>query len=365
MWKLWLCAGVVTLAGRAAWGTEYVLQEFGVPTDRQTRGYGLNDADQALIGVFDPGNTVSELYSGGVLQPVGPGGGVTGWSGVALDDAGDMVGQAPVGYGAGETYVYSGGVWTDVKGSAQLEFRANAIVPAPGGGAVAGGRTFLNSGNMAMVVRDGQLEAVPGYDGVVAGNASGDLLLGGGATGMALMHADGMITPVDTGLPASEVSPVALTPKGAILGLRPGTATNGGVRSFVYAGGKLTYLPTEVDGLGETVFWDMNDAGMAVGAAEYGSPYQQTAAIYEDGQAHLLEDVVENAEGWHFDNAEYVNADGWILGHGTDPSGALRAFLLTPVDEGGPGVPEPLSVLLLPLGLAGLWGRGRYLRRWS
>src|SRR3546814_7079829 len=78
----------------------------------------------------------------------------------------------------------------------------------------------------------------------------------------------------------------------------------------------------------------INDLGEVAGQAR-NAEGDSVAALWIDGLALDLNDLVVGADGWTFDFAWDINDQGWIVGNATDAQGNLHAFLLTPVPEPG------------------------------
>ena len=83
---------------------------------------------------------------------------------------------------------------------------------------------------------------------------------------------------------------------------------------------------------------DVNNNGQVVGYAVLNSV--QHAFVYENNQMTDLNNLVDSGLGWTLNRARAVNDLGQIVGYGTNASGQIRAFLLTPI-------PEPSTLALL------------------
>jgi MYXO-CTERM domain-containing protein len=76
-------------------------------------------------------------------------------------------------------------------------------------------------------------------------------------------------------------------------------------------------------------------------------------------QDMLVNDLRYDLAGWRLTGASSLSADGqWVVGGGINPSGQTEAWLANIAP-----IPEPSSVTLAGLGLAGLLGYGWRRRR--
>ncbi|WP_165066388.1 hypothetical protein [Paludisphaera rhizosphaerae] len=131
------------------------------------------------------------------------------------------------------------------------------------------------------------------------------------------------------------------------LGEVVGTAetANGTLHAFVYRDGKMIDLAP--DSIGYSIASAINDAGVIVGRAE--DEEGNFGALFRDGTALRLDQLVDASSGWLITSAITINQAGWILAEG-EKDGVDSYLLLTPLDE--TPVPEP-SVLIV-LGVGGL-----------
>ena len=83
--------------------------------------------------------------------------------------------------------------------------------------------------------------------------------------------------------------------------------------------------------------YDISDEGVAVGYRAI-STSNIGAVIWDSttGDGYDLQPLVQNDEGWHLLDAQYINAGGQIMGRGI-LHGLHTVYLLTPVDEAIPG----------------------------
>ena len=105
------------------------------------------------------------------------------------------------------------------------------------------------------------------------------------------------------------------------------TTAHGGTHAFVYRGGAMSDLGTLGGADSDAV--RANAQGHIVGwsATVVGARH---AFLCRDGAIMDLNSLVDPALGWVLVTAVDINDSGQIVGHGTAPDGAFRAFLLTP-----------------------------------
>lgn len=128
----------------------------------------------------------------------------------------------------------------------------------------------------------------------------------------------------------------------------------GATSAAIWSADGITYVDARL-----SYFKDINDAGIAVGAALFDDPtYSREAMLYQDGQVHALTDlIVGDRSGLGLlISAEAINNNGQIVAYGSldgqFPGDGKHAFLLTPVPE-----PEHVAMLLLGLGMIGFAAR--------
>ena len=94
--------------------------------------------------------------------------------------------------------------------------------------------------------------------------------------------------------------------------------------------------------------YGINDSGGVVGVSMDANNSAQHAFIWTSSSGMQdLNALIPSGTGWTLTAANGINANGDIVGYGTNPSGVKEAFLLTPV-------PEPTALALFALGFAGL-----------
>lgn len=142
---------------------------------------------------------------------------------------------------------------------------------------------------------------------------------------------------------------VRINQSGQIVGYAA-TTGNGAMHAVVWQNG----IMTDLGAYGNSTSYGsgINNSGQIVGAA-FTAPGNNVrhAILWQNGIMTDLNDVTLGS-GWILDWAFAINDYGAIVGTGINPSGQTHAFLLT-------GVPEPSSIALAGLGVAGFAWRWR------
>jgi probable HAF family extracellular repeat protein len=320
---------------------------FVVGTSRPSAAVGVAEYTIVDLGVL-PGTVVSEAS--------------------ALNNRGDVVGDASDDSGATQLFTYGSGALSaigvsghaydinergTIVGSVTAGSDSRAFAASGGtvrdlgtfGGAFSVARAVNERGDVvgeaqtaagsihAFLYRDGAMtDLFPGAAGVslAAGiNARGDIV---GSDGHAWLYRRGQLTHLTTPQDSSGSVAVDVNERGEIVG------TAGEVRglwseAFVYADGQLRLLGR--DGFHSSLAAAINDAGEIVGELSQDAPGPNThhGFVYRDGALHDLNTLVGPASEWTIENAFDINDHGEIAAVGTSQSGAgLRrhALLLVP-----------------------------------
>lgn len=313
----------------------------------------INNSNQVVGWSYAPGSTSPRafLYSGGTMTNLGTLGGTSSQA-FDINNLGQIAGGSDNGT-TDHAFIYSGGSMQD-------------LGPFPGG-SLSIARGINDAGQVVGVGRDGsnQLRAF-GYSagtmtnlGTLGGtssfgvgiNASGQMVgqsFYTGTSNHAFLYQSGAMQDLLT-LQGGQSDAWAINNSGLIVG-------------STYVGG-APHAATNLNGVWAdlgTIFGDwsqafgVNSQGHVVGMSgslhgDIGSAgLTERAFISIDGTMLNLNNYLDApSAGWQLRQATDINDNGWIVGIGRNPAGELHAFMLAPV-------PEPTSIVLAAIGLAGM-----------
>lgn len=158
--------------------------------------------------------------------------------------------------------------------------------------------------------------------------------------------------------------PSAINDAGQVVGHSEFFDGNGdlrGIHAFLWENGtmiNLGALGRDEHGNGHSWALDINEAGQVVGwALGFNDAHEllgERAFYWADGEHYNLNRLTDRPADTLLNRAVAINDDGWIIGSGEGPDGAI-GYLLVPVPE-----PHQYLMILAGLGLVGAvaWRRG-------
>jgi probable HAF family extracellular repeat protein len=286
-----------------------------------------------------------------------------GWSSVALDvnDLGQVVGSADTLDGKRHAYVWDDGVMTDLGtfgGGSQSEAWAGNNLGTAVGGSLRwddGKVSPIGSGvqNAYGVNDSGDIVGKASFPGVglhaclLLGNGTiTDLGTFGGATSLAWdVNESGQVAGaaqttagpshaflwtngelMDLGTLGGTVSEgLGINDAGLVVGHSRWTATTSSLRAFLWDGNQMIDLDN-----GQWTYsqaWSINNHRQVVGSEATEAEYRGFLHDPVHGVIDLQDSLVTNP-GWTELNPRDINDAGQIVGAGTNPQGARRAFLM-------------------------------------
>ncbi len=358
-----LAVALLFFAGRAFGSSiQYTITTYNLPGFTPIAISGDYIAGDLTVG----GVVHAALLHNGSLTDLGAGPGGVSATVLGVNSAGQVVGQTGSGQtGSPRAILWSGGTATDITPQGMTAAAATGINSSgqvvginytnpnayadswfvenlSGGSTAIGGHDFLDaSGGLVY----------PGADGLTGTylNANGDVLASP-FYGWESLDIGGTITTIE---PSTYFygAVTGLNDSGEVIGSSEGLSDSPFGYSYdpnTAAYTNLGFCPTGI-----------NDAGTIVGDQTC-NPNGATGEVRIAGQNYLLSQIVSGLNGATMYWTVGINAEGQILGYGTDSTGAPITYLLT---QSGASAPEPTAWLLFGGGLVAVLFAKPALRR--
>ena len=312
------------------------IMDLGVlPGGTYSRGLAINNAGQ-VVGYADAadGNPHAFLWDQGVMQDLGvlPGG--TSSGAYDINSEGQVVGNS-VGPNGTHAFLWDNGVMTDL-GTLDGSGGRSSAWAINDAGVIVGASTLPGNPNEphAVVFDHGNITEIPSQFGGDISYAydissSGDVV-GYAQTGAGTLHAflyhDGVMTDIGT-LGGDRAKAYRINDLGQIIG----SSSEGGRydKSFIYSDGVMTGLGTL--GGAFSYAYDINNASQVVGNS-YMSPPNIHAYVWQEGVMTDLNSLLPNGYWTQLTEARGINDLGQVVGYGYH-NHQIHAFLMT-LDDG-------------------------------
>lgn len=336
--------------------TAYVITRIDPPPGLGTPSVATAISPGGVVAAY--GSTPQGLspftFSAGVAQTYAPLPGYTHVTPSAINDQGQIAGTATLFSGPRTAYLYSGGVYTDLRtltgGADSVASGMNAsgaVVGTVSGTLGARDWAFLYQGGVLT-----NLGTLPGYGGSQASGINAAGHIAGNSYDILTGYAQGFIR---SGGTLQSIGRLAGAPGARATGINDADHVVGvsGTAAFFYSNGvmqDLGALPGDVS----ATAWGVNNHDVVIGSSlTPANTYR--GFVYQNGVMTDLTSLLQNGEGWTLSLPSDINDAGQIVGYGLY-NGVSRGFLLTPV-------PEPAVWLALLAGLPLIAARGVAARR--
>jgi uncharacterized delta-60 repeat protein len=353
------CRTVEALEGRTLFATYNVL-DLGVSITPDTDFLAINNSGQVALNDFGT-NATAKRFSGGSLGDVGGLAGATDSIATGINASGNVVGHSNSSSSTQfRAFIWNGSTKTDLGtlgGDYSNAWAVNdngqvvgASLTAPDGepgtehAFLWQNGTMTDLGTLSAVTLDVSAAYAINNNGQVAGESS---VLSGERR--AFRWTSG--TMVDLGVLAGgdESAAYGINDAGLVVGRSTaGNAAEKPYRAFVHDGTSISGLGV-LAGDNHSEARDINNLGVIVGfSADNADIENPRAFVYTGGNMVDLNSQIDAGSGWTLERAMSINDSGQIVGVGT-LNGQARAFLLTPT--GGTGdltVPVAGNITVTP-----------------
>jgi len=380
-----LILGLLILVNSVAQAVPFTVIDLGDPfANGLVIPYDINNSNQVVgsLGI-EPGAKNSNglrafIWDSGVFTLIPQLEGVGVNAGRAINDSAQVVGNSSLSEPGQHAYSWQAGALTDLGDLPGGGIDSSIAWDVNNNGVVAGIGTPASELRRAVLWENGVVQAVleplPSFDtsfafaindqGQVVGLSRRAGLPSGVDREHATMWEAGVakdLGDLNGGLDNSSAR--AINELGQIVG---GSGADGGEHAFLWENDVMFDLGV-LPGASTSVAFDINEIGQAVGRSRWdsgvGNLYR--AVIWQLGVGIFdLNDQIEGLTDWSLLYAFGINDAGNIVAYGSNTGGDTRGFLLTPTGESliapsepplpPPSIPEPTTLALLTLGLAGI-----------
>lgn len=293
-------------------------------------GIAINNAGQATGSYSGPNDTLTFLYSKGVMVGIGTLGGDYS-HGAAINSAGEVVGDSSLGGEATRhAFLYSKGTMTDLgtlggdlSWARGINNRGQVV-----------GASYTNDSAHAFLYSGGlmtDLGTLGGYNSVATGINNAGQVVGYSQCGdeytkwRAFLYTGG--TMIDLGTPGDVGFAYGINDAGQVIGDYHFDGPYF-THAFLYSDGVMTDLGT-LDGDPASYVSGINNVGQVVGNSYNWATDIQKPFFYNKGVMINLNTLLSPDSDWKLTSAMGINESGQIIGFGRK-GGITRAFIMTP-----------------------------------